>query len=103
MAPLGKVQITRSQVGNSLGQNHHWPSSLRRKPHFDKHHEAGAIEIRRNEFQVGVDLARPLCPFAVDPVGAASQVHHHLPAAVKRVAGILLIDQAFEYLDPLIW
>ena len=42
-----------------------------------------------------------LCPFTVDPVSATLQVHHHLPAAVKRVAGVLLIDQAFDNLVTL--
>ena len=38
-----------------------------------------------------------LCPFTVDPVAATLQVHHHLSASVKRMAGVFLIDQAFEH------
>ena len=42
-----------------------------------------------------------LCAFAVDTMAATLQVHHHLPAAVKRMAGVFLIDQAFEDFVPL--
>lgn len=41
---------------------------------------------------------QPLCPFAVDGVAAPSQIHHHLAAAVKRVTGVLLVDESLERL-----
>ena len=36
-----------------------------------------------------------LCPFAVDTVATAPQVHHHLPAAVKRVTWVC-VEQAHK-------
>ena len=43
-----------------------------------------------------------LGPFAVDPVATAPLLYHHLRAGIKRVVGVLLVDERFDYLVCLI-
>ena len=45
---------------------------------------------------------QPFDPFAVDPVATAPQLYHHLRAGIKRVVGVLLVDERFDYLVCLI-
>jgi hypothetical protein len=42
-------------------------------------------------------MHQALHPFAVDHMAAARQVAHHLAAAVERVAGVFLVDEATQY------